>query len=122
AVVDPQPGVLRCDLVIDDAALVRGRVVDATDQPLVGWLVTADLGDKSVWMHTGRGGSFCLALPTAGEATLTARAVGARTAAVSRGIHAGQTVELRVPGAAVPSAMVRGRLPASDGTPAAACR
>ncbi|MEZ5967050.1 MAG: carboxypeptidase-like regulatory domain-containing protein [Planctomycetota bacterium] len=120
-IVDPPPGVVRCDLVTEGHRTLRGRVVSAAGAALAGWRVTAtDAEGTAHPERSGSDGSFAiLAAPSSTWTCTAAPPDGAPTPAVTVTGNGTEPLELRVPEELLPSAALRGRLLDADGMPVA---
>ncbi len=122
-VTSPPAGVVRCDLVLDDVHALRGRLVTSDHRPLVGWRIDTREGtDTPRRAATDRDGAFTLLLSEAGAHAVSAapgdapQQIAATFDLAGPGPH-----ELIVPNQRLPSASLRGRLVAADGTPQTGC-
>lgn len=117
--VPPDRGV-ECDLELADAAAIRGRVVDESGAGLPGHVVSAEQGARAHSAFTDHDGAFALFGLDATAATFRVRGrrsgdeVACREVAVAQ---PGTPVTIVVPAAALPHAVLRGRIRRADGQP-----
>lgn len=114
------PGVLRCDFVLADLQVLRGRVVDDAGRPLAGWSVRATdeaAAGQRAFARCDAHGRFELYL--AGDRTFrlaVGQPLDSGTVVERGGVRCGAgEIELRVPAGRLPKGSVRGRLVDVDG-------
>jgi hypothetical protein len=117
----PKPGILRCDLTLEQLGWARGRVVDEARAPLPGWNILAKEATRQVSGRSGVDGRFELLLHKDEKAHVVAYAPfgkpGHPAAERSDVQPGGDAIEFRIPAAAIPSAWAGGRLVDTDGSP-----
>jgi len=117
----PEPGVLRCDFVLQDLASLRGRVVDARGRGMPAWYVSAidASGVHRATSRTKTSGHFTLRYLQGTTFRLVAYPADGdrdRPPVERTGVSpSGGEIELEVPESAVPRGVVSGRIIDSGG-------
>lgn len=107
-----------CDLELADAVAIRGRVVDAKGVGLPGYMVHGQQGDRSFSCFADGDGAFTVfdLAPVAATFRVSNRQSGEHVASLVVEVpRPGVPVQIVVPAAALPHAVLRGRIVRADG-------